>query len=138
MIASSILTLERVLGLTALSGASLTSSANGDVYYSAGCVVVRYHPQSNKQLGFFTAVKSVSCAVVSACGRYLAVGERGHQPCVCVFSIENGRMLTRLAGHKHGVGCVSFSPNGRYLVSCGFKHDKTMQFWMRAVPADAG
>ncbi len=126
---SPLVALERVLGLTALNSAALTSSANGDIYYAAGCVVVRYNPQSNRQLGFYTTVKSVTCAVVSPCGKYLAVGERGHQPCICIFAIDSNKMMRRLAGHRHGVGCVTFSPCSKYLVSCGFKHDKQCLFW---------
>ena len=124
----SALSLERVIGLTTLSATSLTSSKSGDIFYAAGCVVVRYDHNSNRQSGFFTAVKSVSCVAISRCEKYLAVGERGHQPCVCVFDIESGKLLTRLSGHKHGIGCMSFSPDSKYLVSCGFKHDKQCLF----------
>ncbi len=31
--------------------------------------------------------------------------------------------------HKFGVGNLTFSPNTRYLVSVGFKHDKQLIFW---------
>ena len=121
--------LERVLGLTSLSSASMASSISGDVFYHAGCVCVQYSPSTNKQIGFFNAQKPISCIAVSKCGKYLAAGERGHQPCVCVFSIHTREMIARLGGHKHGIGCMVFSPDSKYLVSCGFKHDKQIMLW---------
>ena len=124
-----LLNLERVLGLTTLNGASMKSSPNGDIYYTAGCVAVRYSPSLNKQVKLYTAIKSVSCLTVSKCGRYLALGERGHQPCICIYDAESGDLLTRLEGHKHGIGCLEFSPDAKYIVSCGFKHDKQLHFW---------
>ena len=94
---NSLVELEQVLGLTSLSNAALSSS-RGDCFYSAGCVCVRYNPLTNMQVSFYRANKPISCLKVSLCGKYLAIGERGHQPCVCVWDVESGDLLIKLSG----------------------------------------
>jgi WD40 repeat protein len=37
--------------------------------------------------------------------------------------------VAELKGHKFGVSCIKFSPNGRLLVSVGFEHDQTLNVW---------
>jgi WD40 repeat protein len=55
---------------------------------AAGCVVVLYSPKRHKQVRFFRASKAVSSLTFSPNGRFLAVGEMGHQ--VVVMSIDSG------------------------------------------------
>ena len=35
----------------------------------------------------------------------------------------------KLGGHKHGIGCLTFSPDSNFIVSCGFKYDKQLLVW---------
>jgi WD40 repeat protein len=121
--------------------------------YPAGCVVVIYQvceprlpppfplilrtsecsscqPRRNRQFRYFRTGKTVSCLVFSRNGTLLAVGEKGHQPSVVVWSLSTGLVVAELkGGHKFGVSCVSFSPRGHMIVSAGFKYDRTLQVW---------
>jgi len=123
------LTLTRVIGQTSLGNATFCSASPGYVAYAAGCVVVLYNPQTNKQLGFFRVSRAVSCLSFSHDGKFIAIGERGRQPCVSVWETSTFSQLISFTGHQHGVAHVMFSPNGLYLVSVGFKHDKQLLLW---------
>lgn len=58
-------------------------------------------------------------------GVVLAAGSFRHL--IHLFEIATGRLLSELAGHSRTVEAVSFSPDGRLLVSAS--HDETMRFW---------
>jgi WD40 repeat protein len=95
-------------------------------------ILLRYNSEENKQKGFYTASKAISCLTILSMNNtlYLAAGERGHSPLISIWEVESGRKVCELAdGHKHGVGCLSFSPDGKYLVSAGFRHDKQLVVW---------
>ena len=47
----------------------------------------------------------------------------------CVWDVESGDLLIKLSGHKNGIGCLTFSPDSKFIVSCGFKHDKQLLVW---------
>lgn len=151
------LRLSRVLGLTTFQGSALASTSqtplsfdllaltggssstlrgaghNTDsdlIFYAAGNVVVAYSTHDNEQKGFYTTTgKPVSCMAVTGNGRYLAIGERGHLPSIVIWDLIKHQQVISLNGHKHGIGCLAFSPNGKYLVSAGFKQDKQLIFW---------
>ncbi len=125
------LTLERVIGQTCLHNSALAvNPVTGDVAYPAGCVVVIYQPRHNRQSRFFHSTKAVSCLSFSTDGTYLAVGERGHQPSIVVWSLGSGLPIAELKnGHRFGVSCLTFSPAGNFLVSVGFKYDRQIRVW---------
>ncbi|KAG5189397.1 hypothetical protein JKP88DRAFT_353103 [Tribonema minus] len=134
------LTLDRVMGQTCLHNSALSvNPVTGDVAYPAGCVVVIYQPRRNRQFRYFRAGKTVSCLAFSRDGSMLAVGERGHLPSVIVWKLATGVVLAELkGGHKYGVACLAFSPQGNALVSVGFKYDRMLQVWDLSTAADAG
>ena len=122
--------LERIIGLTTLSNAAITTSTStSEVFYAAGNCVVRYDVHSDVQKSFYKATKAVACLSVSLDGRYIAVGERGQAPCIIVWDISSGEQFMISSSHKHGIGCISFSPDSRYLISAGFKHDRQLIVW---------
>lgn len=124
------LALEHIIGHTALNGCGLVGSSTGnDIFYTAGCVVVRYNHFTKQQKRFYHTSKPISCIALSSDGRYLAAGERGHLPSIVIWDMLKDEKVAALQGHKHGVGCLAFSPNSRYLVSVGFKPDKQLILW---------
>nr|XP_014347933.1 PREDICTED: mitogen-activated protein kinase-binding protein 1-like [Latimeria chalumnae] len=72
-----IITLEKVLGITASSSSGLACDSNtGLVAYPAGCVVVLFNPKKNKQCHLFNpSRKTVSALAFSADGKFLVTGE---------------------------------------------------------------
>lgn len=122
--------LEKIIGLTSLSNASLVSTrSNSDTFYAAGNCVVRYNVDDNTQKSFYRASNTVACLAVSLDGRYLAAGESGPNPNIFVWNVSSGAQHYINSSHKHGIGCIAFSPDSQYLVSAGFKHDKQLILW---------
>ena len=122
--------LEKVIGLTTLSNASIATAISGsDTFYAAGSCVVRYNITECGQKSFYKASNAVACLAISLDGRYLAVGERGQAPNIIIWNISSGDQHNIASSHKHGIGCIAFSPDGRYLVSVGFRHDRQLIVW---------
>ncbi|XP_053123806.1 WD repeat-containing protein 62 [Hemicordylus capensis] len=123
--------LERVLGITTQTSNGLACDPNtGQIAYPAGCVVVILNPRKNKQRHIFnTSRKTVSALSFSLDGKLIVTGENGHRPAVRVWDVEEKAQVSELHGHKHGVACVAFSPNMKYLVSMGYPHDMVVNVW---------
>lgn len=56
-------------------------------------------------------------------------GQSGHMPCVRVWDVAERTQVAEVQCHKYGVACVAFSPNGSYIVSVGYQHDRTVSVW---------
>jgi WD40 repeat protein len=54
-------------------------------------------------------------------GKLLAAGQGGETDTgrVHLFEVETGKLLRTISGHQYGVTDVRFSPDGKYLLSCG-------------------
>uniref|UniRef100_A0A671TV87 WD repeat domain 62 n=1 Tax=Sparus aurata TaxID=8175 RepID=A0A671TV87_SPAAU len=127
---SSRVSLEKVLGISTVSGSGLTSDPNsGLIAYPAGCVIVLFHPKKNKQSHIInTSRKPFSALAFSHDGKYLVTGESGHMPCVRVWEVDGGQ-VAEVQSHKYGVSCVAFSTHSSYIVSVGYQHDMTVSVW---------
>jgi len=123
--------LERVLGLTVTSNASLATSFNtGLVAYPAGCTVVLFNPRKSRQTHIINpSKKTITTVGWSEDGRYLVTGECGHTPSVRVWDIQEKQCIAEFPGHKYGVNCVAFAPNNKYIVSVGSQHDMIVNVW---------
>ena len=122
--------LERVIGLTSQHRCALAAHpSSGETAYAAGCVVVLLNPKKNRQTRYFRASKPIASLAFSRCGRFLAVGERGHKPAAIVWELKTGTVKAEMKGHKHGIACIAFSPQGNHVVTVGFRYDRTVLLW---------
>uniref|UniRef100_A0A8D0C2H1 WD repeat domain 62 n=1 Tax=Salvator merianae TaxID=96440 RepID=A0A8D0C2H1_SALMN len=81
----------------------------GQIAYPTGCVIVILNPQKDKQKHIFNS--------------------NGHRPAVRIWDVEEKAQVSEFHGHIHGVACVAFSPNMKYLVSVGYPHDMVVNVW---------
>jgi mitogen-activated protein kinase binding protein 1 len=122
--------LSKIIGLTSLTNSCIAEATSSElIAYSAGCVAVLYNPNTNKQVSYFKVTRAISSLALTHDGIYLAIGERGHHPCITIWDTRNSEKLSTLTGHQHGVGVVKFSLDDEYLVSIGFKTDKQLIVW---------
>uniref|UniRef100_A0A3P8UIG2 Mitogen-activated protein kinase-binding protein 1-like n=1 Tax=Cynoglossus semilaevis TaxID=244447 RepID=A0A3P8UIG2_CYNSE len=124
-------TLEKVLGITALGNSGLTCDPrSGLLAYPAGCVVVLLNPKKNRQQHIINSSrKTITALSFSPDGKYLVTGESGHQPAVRLWDVAERRQVAEIQKHKYGISCVAFSPNGKYIVSVGNQHDMMVNVW---------
>ena len=139
--------LERTLGLTALSNASLSvNQTTKTVAFPCGSVVTEYSPKKNRQLRFYTCTQSISCVVFGTLTKangtsttLLAIGQRGSKSALDVWECDSSGTQGNATGskllfsgkgqHRFGIACAAFSSDGRYVASAGFKNDKKFVLW---------
>ncbi|XP_057678676.1 mitogen-activated protein kinase-binding protein 1-like isoform X1 [Corythoichthys intestinalis] len=124
-------TLEKVLGITALGNSCLACDPKtGLVAYPAGCVVVLLNPRKNRQQHLINASKkSITALSFSQDGKYLVTGESGHLPAVRLWDVSERCQVSELQKHEYGVSCVAFSSDGKHIVSVGNQHDMMVNVW---------
>ncbi|KAI3514796.1 hypothetical protein L1887_13498 [Cichorium endivia] len=125
--------LEEIIGLTVKNGNGLASSISDSKFvYIAGCVIVLYDVDSWTQSHLLVSNRSpkpLSCVAVSQDGSYIAAGESGQQPSIIVWSSATLTSISELKGHRYGVACMAFSPDGKHLVSIGIPQDGYLCLW---------
>nr|XP_043622412.1 mitogen-activated protein kinase-binding protein 1 [Erigeron canadensis] len=130
------LELEEIIGLTVSNRNALASSSvfsnDSKLVYTAGCVVVIYDVDLGTQSHLMVSNRSpkpLGCVAVSQDGSYIAAGESGHQPAIVVWSSATLAPIAELKGHRYGVACTAFSPDGKHLVSVGTPQDGNLCLW---------
>ncbi|KAL1193838.1 Cilia- and flagella-associated protein 52 [Cardamine amara subsp. amara] len=117
------LILQEIIGLTTKNANGLASvTCSSKSVYLAGCVVVVYDVDSCTQSHLVVShrmPKPLSCVAVSQNGRFVAAGESPNLSAVLIWDSETFGLVSELKGHLYGAQCLSFSPNGEYLVSVG-------------------
>ncbi|KAG2245848.1 hypothetical protein Bca52824_085476 [Brassica carinata] len=117
------LILQEIIGLTTKNANGLASvSSSSKCVYLAGCVVVVYDVDACTQSHLVVShrmPKTLSCVAVSQNGRFVAAGESSNLSSVLIWDCDALRLVAELKGHLYGAQCLSFSPNGEYLVSVG-------------------
>ncbi|KAL5983258.1 hypothetical protein ACLOJK_017342 [Asimina triloba] len=128
------LVLEEIIGLTTENSSGLAANPSGECAYVAGCVVVVYNVESGTRKHMrmpSRKPKPLNCVSIF-CGNgscYVAAGESGHQPAVLIWDHSDQSLLAELKGHRYGVSCIDFSPDGKHLVSVGFLNDGYICLW---------
>ncbi|KAK4270452.1 hypothetical protein QN277_023488 [Acacia crassicarpa] len=120
---SSKLVLEEIIGLTTKNSNGLASNVSkSTIAYIAGSVVVVYDLNLGTQSPLMVChrpPKRLGCVAFSQDGHFVAAGEAGRHSSVIVWDCINLSFISELKGHLYGVSCISFSPNGKHLVSVG-------------------
>ncbi|XP_076905242.1 uncharacterized protein LOC143560937 [Bidens hawaiensis] len=52
-----------------------------------------------------------------------------HQPAIIIWSSATLASISELKGHRYGVACTAFSPDGKHLVSVGTPQDGCLCLW---------
>ncbi|XP_022034051.1 WD repeat-containing protein 62 isoform X2 [Helianthus annuus] len=125
--------LEEIIGLTVRNANGFASSGFDSKFaYTAGCVAVLYDVDLGTQSHFVVSnrlPKPLACVAVSHDGSYIAAGESGKQSAVIVWSSASLASISELNGHRYGVACTAFSPDGKHLVSVGTPQDGYLCLW---------
>lgn len=98
--------------------------------YIAGCYVTLHDLRSDCQvqhLSLESRKRALSCLAISDDASFLAAGERGPDPSVIIWPLDNGRAGNpiELRGHRDTITAISFAPNGHlshyftFSCSCG-------------------
>ncbi|KIW99767.1 uncharacterized protein Z518_10695 [Rhinocladiella mackenziei CBS 650.93] len=78
-------------------------------------------------------IKTASCVSLSRDGRWLAVGESGYNPRVLLFSTAEDASCdvptSIVSDHTHGVRCVAFSSDMKFLATLGNLSDGFLFVW---------
>jgi WD40 repeat protein len=131
--------LERVIGTTSCSNATFAiNHISGDIATASGCVVVLYSVAKNKQVRFFRTKQAISALVFSPDGQYLAAGQKGRKPTICIWSTVTGIQRAELSNFAYGVACLAFSPDNQVIVGVGFKNDRCLHIWDWQDPSGIG
>ncbi|KAL0719807.1 hypothetical protein Bca4012_069131 [Brassica carinata] len=117
------LILQEIIGLTTKNANGLASvSSSSKCVYVAGCVVVVYDVGACTQSHLVVShllPNPLSCVAVSHNGRFVAAGESSNLSSVLIWDCDTLGLVAELKGYLYGAQCLSFSPNGEYLVSVG-------------------
>jgi WD40 repeat protein len=89
---------------------------------SSGTEVSRFYANP----GATTQGEKISCAACSPDNRTLAVAE-AESGVIRLFEVASGEVRAELAGHRHGVHGLAFSPDGKTLASGGA--DNVVYLW---------
>jgi len=122
--------LERTIGITALSNASIgINVASKTVAFPCGSVVTEYNPKKNRQVDFYDCDQCISCVRYSPDSSLVVVGQRGSKSSLVVWRCSDKKVLFTGHGHRLGIACVAFSADGRYIASVGYKSDGKFLLW---------
>lgn len=73
-------------------------------------------------------LNQVSCVAIS-CSGYIAFGENGYMPRVCLFSPNGTQLVSSVQEHQFGVQRLAFNPSGKLLATLGTPNDGFLYIW---------
>ncbi|UJR18046.1 hypothetical protein I4U23_004947 [Adineta vaga] len=122
--------LEHVLGFTSISNSAVTQTKS-TIAYGAVSTTILYNKNTRKQdFIICNACRAITSISFSPGGRYLATGEKGHDPKIRIWDLTGDRTsCIELGDHKFAINCVCFSTKPGYLVSIGSEDDGYICVW---------
>ncbi|CUG82325.1 periodic tryptophan protein 2-like protein, putative [Bodo saltans] len=118
------------IAASAATNAFFTCSKDGT---ARGYDLVRY-----RHFRVFTNAQRMgqnSCISIDPSGEVLAVGSSAHN-FITLFSVQTGRVIDELSGHKSPLVCIAFHPSGTVLASGAL--DNTLIVWDIFNTGDSG
>lgn len=126
------LSVQKIIGSSILSNNFWSvNETKSELYFVAGSCINSHSYQNSNQLCatnlIINSTKVISCTTVSKDGKYLAYAEKGkNSTCVVIDLLFNKQICVVGQSHKYGIGCISFIPKTQYLITIGFKNDKSL------------
>lgn len=99
---------------------------DGNLIYPLGNTIVVKNIANSKQEFLSGHTDNVSCVAISRSGQYVASGQSTHmgfKADVIVWDYRKRALYCSLVLHKVKVEALSFSPDGKYLVTLGGQDD---------------
>jgi len=99
---------------------------NGREYVKAvgGVVIIGDLNDPHEQVFLQGHNDFVTCLAVSSSGQLCATGQQGEQADVILWNLDTKQQLYTFEEQDHGIDCVCFSHDDRFLFSCGDMFDK--------------
>ena len=66
---------------------------------------------------------------MSHLGKFIASGQLGDDADVYVWDFESKKLVHKLCEHEHGISTMSFTPDGRLLLTVGDAFDRKLFVW---------
>ena len=107
-------------------------AGKGDIAFAAAACLVGYNIDKHAQRHFRNQGAAIGCTdditalAVDADGKFVAVGERGKRPVICVVDSTKMTGVVVLKGHRAGVAALAFSRGGELLASAGSDDNHTV------------
>eukprot|EP00698_Gefionella_okellyi_P024818 TRINITY_DN8858_c0_g2_i2.p1 TRINITY_DN8858_c0_g2~~TRINITY_DN8858_c0_g2_i2.p1 ORF type:complete len:1516 (+),score=383.82 TRINITY_DN8858_c0_g2_i2:1229-5776(+) len=145
------LALEFAYGLRASATAQpMQRLSSGEVVYAVGSLAAVYHPATHAQRVFTEHTDAILCIAVHPNGRYVATGQDGKTPIICVWDAITMKAIVTIVCakrsgaimHANGIVSLDFNMNGKRLVSVSNDKNHTLIVWeweqMRIVACEQG
>ncbi|CAE8600268.1 unnamed protein product, partial [Polarella glacialis] len=120
--------LEHAIGCNAEFKSICHLHPNGKEYVKAigGQVIIGSLNDPHEQVFLQGHDDFITCLAVSHSGRLAASGQRGNNADVILWCLDSRRQLYTFQEQDHGIDCVCFSHDDRFLFCCGDIVDQRM------------
>jgi len=99
------------------------------LYIAGSYIIITEMNEPNKQSILRGHDDVVTCMTLSNNGKLLATGQKGNNSDVLVWDYEQRRIIYKLSEHDYEISCLKFSPDDKFLFSCGNIQDKRLFIW---------
>jgi len=116
-------------------------TADGEIIYAVGAVVVSYSPNTHRQRFFLSHTDDVISLAVSPDGHHVATGQLGRNPRVYIYDTTTLTTVSLLRGRfKKGICQLAFSGDGSLLACVGLDDEATLIIyrWQEEVVVSMG